>query len=105
MLSMLIPSLAGVLVYRDVARRSLLTEQFYTVRDLGLVLGQAAQSVDQLLSDDSVSNQDLLENIRRDLRAYAQLLDQLPPMLRERGIQDFGIAGEMREALLFDQWQ
>ncbi|EAQ98811.2 putative bifunctional diguanylate cyclase/phosphodiesterase [Congregibacter litoralis] len=132
---MLIPSLAGVLVYRDVERRSLLTEQFYTVRDLGLLLGQAAQSVDQfgnlaqrsldfyrtgnhftingwrqslaaanddleqLLSDDSVSNRDLLDSMQRDLRAYSQLLDQLPPMLRERGIQDFGIAGDMREAV------
>ncbi len=134
-LSMLIPSLAGVLVYLDVAKRSALTERLYTVRDLGVLLGQGAQSVDQfgnlaqrsidfhrsgehftinvwrdalgaasdnllqLLGEDSGTHQDLIENMQRDLRAYSVLLDQLPPMLLERGVQDFGVAGEMREAM------
>ena len=135
LLSMLIPSLAGVVVYRDFAKRSLVAAQLYTVRDLGVLLGQVAQSVDQfgnfaqrdidfyrsgrhftinewrralaaahedlglLLSEGSETHMSFLESMQADLNSYAQLLDQLPPMLRDRGIQDFGVAGEMREAM------
>lgn len=135
LLSMLIPSIAGVLVYQEAAKRSTLTEQLYTVRDLGVRLGQMAQSVDQfgnlaqrsidffrtgehftidewrralaaantdldqLLSEGTAVQQNLLENMQSDLSNYAQLLEQLPPMLRERGIQDFGVTGEMRDAV------
>jgi len=135
LVSMLIPTLAAVLIFQDVARRSELAERFYTLRDLGVVLGRAAQSVGEfgnlaqrdidffesgdhetigrwnaataaardtlraLLLESSASNRPTLESMQRELIVYAQLLDELPPVLRQRGIQDFGVAGEMRDAI------
>lgn len=132
---MLIPGVAGLLVYSAVAERTKISQRGYALERAGLLLRDAALAADQFANlaqrdmdffrtgAHSAINQwrgsiseahSVFESLERALppetrggveklhsalNGYSAALDRLPPLLRQRGLQDFGLVGEMREAI------